>query len=555
MASKTTDEFESSVKPLAHGALADQPRPWSDKEGARPRFFSTVRSLIVIAAAVVVWEAIARAGLFPPIKLPSFSTVVVTLFDRLVSGDLIQAMFWSCARVFGGFFIGLMLAMPLGLLIGWSRRLEQLLNPLVEVLRPVPPLALGRAARPPATAAVRIGAVVGLVLTVTHPAAALDDLRRYVFVPDRSTSEVAIIDTESDELETALRLDQISNQLLLPTDPSTSRPLGFLLASNTADDSIAVVDLGTLAVVRRIELGDDPDRMEIDRDGEIVATSSVEAGKVFLVSLRHGRVLRTVSGLHGPDTMVFGPDGKLLYVGNLGSAKVSVIDVASGEVVGEIPIGPADRPTASSGIGAYTAGDRMRIADPQTQRLIPGVINLSRTSFGSKGFASHGASDTLTVIDLRTQEKVKTLVLGDMPSRTYATADSLQLISLNNGDGTISVISMQTLEEVARIRGAQDMTGVNTGWFETTAVILSRAENKALVVDLTELRLVAEIPLPSSPEIGVTTPDGTKVYIALSGTAQVAVIDVARRRLVKLIDGVGREPWGLYMAGAISYCH
>ena len=141
MASKTTDEFESSVKPLAHGALADQPRPWSDKEGARPRFFSTVRSLIVIAAAVVVWEAIARAGLFPPIKLPSFSTVVVTLFDRLVSGDLIQAMFWSCARVFGGFFIGLMLAMPLGLLIGWSRRLEQLLNPLVEVLRPVPPLA------------------------------------------------------------------------------------------------------------------------------------------------------------------------------------------------------------------------------------------------------------------------------------------------------------------------------------------------------------------------------------------------------------------------------
>ena len=413
---------------------------------------------------------------------------------------------------------------------------------------------LGRA-RPLTTVAVRVGAMVGLLLAVIHPVAALDDVRRYVFVPDRATSEVAIIDTESDELETTLRLDQIPNQLLLPTDASTSRPLGFLLASNTVDDSIAVVDLETLAMVRRIELGDDPDRMEIDRDGEIVAASSVEAGKVFLVSLRHGRVLRTVPGLHGPDTMVFGPDGKLLYVGHLGSAEVSVIDVASGEVVGEIPIGPTDRPPASGGIGAYTAGDRMGIVDPGTQRLIPGVINLSRTSFGSRGFASHGASDTLTVIDLRTQEKVKTLVLGDVPFRTYATADSLQLISLNNGDRTISVISMRTLEEMARIPGARDMTGVNTGWFETTAVIPSRAENKALVVDLTEPEVVAEIPLPSSPEIGVTTPDGTKVYIALSKTAQVAVIDVSKQRLVKVIDGVGKEPWGLYMAGAVAYCH
>jgi hypothetical protein len=28
-----------------------------------------------------------------------------------------------------------------------------------------------------------------------------------------------------------------------------------------------------------------------------------------------------------------------------------------------------------------------------------------------------------------------------------------------------------------------------------------------------------------------------------------------KRALVKLIDGVGREPWGVNMAGALSYCH
>ncbi|MCE2493393.1 MAG: ABC transporter permease [Alphaproteobacteria bacterium] len=141
MASTTTGDSESSVETLTHGALADQRSPQSDGAGAKPRFFGTVRSVIVIAVAIVVWEAVARTGVFPPIKLPTFTTVVVTLFDRMVSGDLIQAILWSCARVFAGFFIGLVLAMPLGLLIGWSRVLEQLINPLVEVLRPVPPLA------------------------------------------------------------------------------------------------------------------------------------------------------------------------------------------------------------------------------------------------------------------------------------------------------------------------------------------------------------------------------------------------------------------------------
>jgi len=44
-------------------------------------------------------------------------------------------------RVFAGFFLGLIIAVPLGIAIGWFRVVEQLMNPVVEVLRPVPPLA------------------------------------------------------------------------------------------------------------------------------------------------------------------------------------------------------------------------------------------------------------------------------------------------------------------------------------------------------------------------------------------------------------------------------
>ena len=108
---------------------------------------------------------------------------------------------------------------------------------------------------------------------------------------------------------------------------------------------------------------------------------------------------------------------------------------------------------------------------------------------------------------------------------------------------------------VATLPAAEDVTGVNTGWFETTAFALSRAERKAVVYDLESMTRAGEIALPGTPETGVTTPDGTKLYVALSDTDQVAVIDVRARALIKTIDGVGDEPWGAMMIGTLNYCH
>ena len=54
----------------------------------------------------------------------------------------------------------------------------------------------------------------------------------------------------------------------------------------------------------------------------------------------------------------------------------------------------------------------------------------------------------------------------------------------------------------------------------------------------------------------VTTPDGAKLYVALSDTDQVAVIDIRKRELATTIDGVGDEPWGTMMTGtSLNYCH
>ena len=61
--------------------------------------------------------------------------------DLLRHGLLFKYVVASLFRVSWGFGLAAILAIPLGLTIGWFRRAEMAINPLVQVFRPISPLA------------------------------------------------------------------------------------------------------------------------------------------------------------------------------------------------------------------------------------------------------------------------------------------------------------------------------------------------------------------------------------------------------------------------------
>ena len=380
---------------------------------------------------------------------------------------------------------------------------------------------------------VRLFAIATLLATVAAtPGVALDAAGPYVYVPNRASADVAVIDSRTDRLVTRLPVGKVPHQV------SVSDVVNKLVASNTADDTISIVDLPTLAT-RTLRLDHEPEHMELDPTGVLLAVGNIGAGTVSLVSLEEEREVARVAGLFEPHNLTFSPDGALLYVANLGASHVSVIDVASARVIDEIKIAEPPALASKEAPGAE----------------FQGIINVTATPDGRLGFAAHGEANELAVIDLRTRAVKKHVPLGELPWRAYSTADGRFMLVPNNGDRTLSVVSTATLEVVATLPAAEDVTGVNTGWFETTAFALSRAGRKAVVYDLEAMARVGEIALPGTPETGVTTPDGAKLYVALSDTDQVAVIDVRKRELAKIIDGVGDEPWGTMMTGTVNYCH
>ena len=106
-----------------------------------PSVKSLFRGIAMPLLLLVIWEAVCRGGLVSPIMLPSPSAIVIKWVEWLRSGELLVDVLGSLGRVTGGFLLGAGLALPLGLFMGASPRTYEYFNPIIQVLRPIPPIA------------------------------------------------------------------------------------------------------------------------------------------------------------------------------------------------------------------------------------------------------------------------------------------------------------------------------------------------------------------------------------------------------------------------------
>lgn len=100
-----------------------------------------LRSVAVPLALLAFWEAICRLGHVSPAILPPPSQVARKWAEYAASGELPRDAFATVMRVAVGFLIGAGLAVPLGLWMGARKRAYELFNPLLQILRPIPPIA------------------------------------------------------------------------------------------------------------------------------------------------------------------------------------------------------------------------------------------------------------------------------------------------------------------------------------------------------------------------------------------------------------------------------
>ena len=101
---------------------------------------------ILLLILLILWQGLCGLKVIPGYLLPSPIKIFLGLKDLMVVGMppghlLPKHILHSLYRVGMGFAVAVFLGIPMGLLMGWSPILRHIAGPLVELMRPIPPLA------------------------------------------------------------------------------------------------------------------------------------------------------------------------------------------------------------------------------------------------------------------------------------------------------------------------------------------------------------------------------------------------------------------------------
>jgi taurine transport system permease protein len=133
-------------------------------------------SILSILSLLVLWEIVVKFQLVDTRFLTSPFVVINKVILKITvrkpdGGYLYQHIIESAKVVWLGFLAGTVIAIPMGLFMGWNRLCDRIIRPLFEVVRPIPALAwipivllflgIGVEAR---AAIIFFGSFVGIVL-------------------------------------------------------------------------------------------------------------------------------------------------------------------------------------------------------------------------------------------------------------------------------------------------------------------------------------------------------------------------------------------------------
>ena len=102
---------------------------------------SFVRPILSFALVLAIWQLLCSRGVYSPYELPSPAMVLKATGEILKEGLLWKHLCISLFRFVSAYFLAASSGIFLGLALGWSKVLLTYCDPLIQVLRPISPVA------------------------------------------------------------------------------------------------------------------------------------------------------------------------------------------------------------------------------------------------------------------------------------------------------------------------------------------------------------------------------------------------------------------------------
>lgn len=106
------------------------------------RRLSSLSGVLSFAVLIMVWWAVWASGIVDPGLLPSPLRVLEQFVSMMTGKQLWYDVLLSSRRVLIGVVSGLLLAIPVGFLLGWYKAVRGFVDPVINFFRALPPIAL-----------------------------------------------------------------------------------------------------------------------------------------------------------------------------------------------------------------------------------------------------------------------------------------------------------------------------------------------------------------------------------------------------------------------------
>jgi ABC-type nitrate/sulfonate/bicarbonate transport system permease component len=138
IANRGVPPTQEALARLAASMVPPPPPAWK-------RALSRISRLWLLAVFVIAWQLISMYGqrVNPQldVMMPPPTAVISAAADLIARGVLLTHILDSLKRVLLAVGAAAVLGVPLGLAMGWSKRFRATVDPLLEFIRPIPPLA------------------------------------------------------------------------------------------------------------------------------------------------------------------------------------------------------------------------------------------------------------------------------------------------------------------------------------------------------------------------------------------------------------------------------
>lgn len=265
-----------------------------------------------------------------------------------------------------------------------------------------------------------------------------------------------------------------------------------------------------------------------------VAYVTNQGGGVTVLNARTFKPVAEIAVGKDPRGLAVTPDGRWLLTANQGSADVSVVDTGTRKEVKRIPVGRNVEfmriaPDGSLAFVTY---------EPSSEGGPPG----KRPSPQKEG--DDEAPAEVAVIDVRQWEVVGRIKAARETEAIEFSPDGKRLLVANEGDDTVGVYNLATLEKMQSIDvspfGSRPR-GIKIAPDGKTYVVTLENSNNLLLLDAA-LRPVRAVPTERGPYGVAFDRAGRYLWVAASRADQLQVFDARTFALVAAIP-VGKRCW------------